>query len=382
MTDHETDPRDDARAEAALAEAFGRVDHLDTGARVDASAIRRRAKTRARARVGGSALAVLLVAGGIVGGVQLAQDDDPGTFATQTPINADGPAPDGSRYDYFGDVRVTVPQSWDYDNEPGSDWCVDNGKWLPDRPYIDLGGPDAVMSIGCPPTNGDEGFSNEPPTDLWVTHLTVLPKGQADGDDGATQVGDWWVLRDQVGSVMVKAVSKDRAEAESLLATAVVVDDGASGCLNHSPIQDAAFPRPDPAFDVTALADVDTITVCQYGNLDDATAVGLVGRAILTGADADAVLAALQAAPAGGGPDRPENCMPDDPGDTAIELHLDAGGEQHSMFVFYSTCHGNGFDDGTTLRELTKQGCQPLMRMPVRITSGSSASFERCYPDD
>ena len=106
---------------------------------------------------------------------------------------------------------------------------------------------------------------------------------------------------------------------------------------------------------------------------------GLVATTVIEGDDADAVLAAIQAAPAGGGPDKPSNCADDWPGDDAYELHLRTGDETHVMFVFYSTCRGNGFDDGTTKRELTTEACRPLMQPPVVVWGGSSASFERCW---
>jgi hypothetical protein len=118
--------------------------------------------------------------------------------------------------------------------------------------------------------------------------------------------------------------------------------------------------------------------VCSYDL--QPSGPGLLGVYRMDSQVATTELRALQAAPIGGGPDRPDDCYPDDRGDAALELHLAIGGATQTMYVFYSSCHDNGFDDGTHLRELTTDACVPLVHEPVLLTSGSSASFERCYP--
>jgi len=335
----------------------------------------------------GTTLAALLAAVGILAGCADPGADPPAEgpgSVGQTPVAADQHPPEGMRYDYFRNVRITVPDGWAYDSEPGSDWCVGDGALLPDLPYVSLGGARNWMDIGCPPTNGDgDGFSDEPPAELWTTHLALTDEALADAHPGTEQVDGWWVVRDRVGDVGVKAVSKDRAEAEQLVASAVVVEQTPGGCTPHGAVQNGIFPRPDPAFDVTQVADVEEIVVCQYAMLGHGEAAGLAGTATIDGPAADAVLAAIQAAPVGGGPDRPHTCVEDQPGDDAYELRLRTGdGQDHVMFVFYSTCRGNGFDDGTTKRMLTAAACQPLMEPPVQIWGGSSHSFQRCYRDD
>ena len=42
---------------------------------------------------------------------------------------------------------------------------------------------------------------------------------------------------------------------------------------------------------------------------------------------------------------------------------------------------GNGFDDGTTVRELTALDCQPIWGDRVLLLGGSSAPFARCQPN-
>jgi hypothetical protein len=375
--------RADERAEAALRASFA-DDRGWSSEHIDPAAVRTRVRRRNRLRVVGAAAAVMVIAAGVATGVELGSREG---NASTGPTSTSGPHPapsEGWRWDFYRDIRVKVPADWAYGTEPSSDWCVDGGKWLPKQPYVDLEQDHAVRSLGCASTNGEPGLSDEPPTRLWAPHVTLAaldPKAEA----SVRQVDGWWVVERPVGHVLVRAVGQDRDLLDGILDSATVVD-GDGSCAPHSPVQDSAFPRPTPAFDVAGVSDVDAITVCQY-DLSGAVPPGLVAQYELAGADADRELNAIQRAPLGGGPDRPENCVPDDVGGSAIVLHLHTAATDstvRTMYVYYSTCHGNGFDDGTALRELTANACMPLFHEPVSLTSGSSEPFERCYsaPND
>ena len=84
----------------------------------------------------------------------------------------------------------------------------------------------------------------------------------------------------------------------------------------------------------------------------------------LTGPAADDVLSAIQAAPADGGPDAPHQWSADSSGAMALVLRLIAGGR------------GNGFDDRTTVRELTP-GLTPDRRQTADASTRSRVSC-RC----
>ena len=369
------DPSDE-RAEAAFREALGR--DRDVAAALDTDAVRTRARRRSRMRVAGTALAVVVIAGGVATGVELGSgDSDRSTGPTSTL-----PAPDDDwRWDFYGDIRIQVPLGWSYGYEPTSDWCIDDGRWLPKDPYIDLARPDlAVAAIGCPSTNGDPGLSDEPPTDLWATHVRLSLLRDAD-QASIRQVDGWWIVEQPVGHVLVKAVGTDRSLVDRIVASATEVSDDSGGCSPHSPLQGPGFPRPQPAFDLAQLDGVDTITVCQYSR-GDLAGPGLVAQYTMTGSDADAELQALQAAPIGGGPNSPDTCVDDYYGGSAIEVLLRTGDTVHTMYGFYGSCRGNGFDDGVSLRELTDNACIPLIHEPVAILGGSSAPFARCHPRD
>jgi hypothetical protein len=360
------------RAEDALRDSLAR-DRGWSSERVETAPVRRRVRRRSRLRIAGAALAVVVVAGGVATGVELGSGGSDRSVGPTTLT----PPDNGWRWDFYRDIRIQVPASWDYGQEPSSDWCVGGGRWLADAPYIDLSSGRSVLAIGCPSTDGSPGFSNEPPTDLWAVHVR-LSALNGDGDASVSQRDGWWIVKQPVGHVLVKAVGEDRSLLDQIVASATAVADDSGGCFPSSPIQESLFPRPTPPFDVAELSSVDSITVCEYDVASSGP--GLIGAYRMTGADADAELRALRSASVGGGPDRPQNCYPDDPGENAFELRLASGADVHTMYVFYSSCVGNGFDDGTHLRELTVEACMPLVREPVALTGGSSASFERCYP--
>jgi hypothetical protein len=131
---------------------------------------------------------------------------------------------------------------------------------------------------------------------------------------------------------------------------------------------------------VSAIDSVDAISVCQYDRGDGTRGPGLLGSRMLTGAEAQAELAAIRQAPVGGGPDQPEHCVDDMFGDTALVLRLHDGPTTYDMHVYYEWCFGNGFDDGTAMRELTADACVPLWGGPVAFTAGSTAPYRRCHP--
>jgi hypothetical protein len=63
-----------------------------------------------------------------------------------------------------------------------------------------------------------------------------------------------------------------------------------------------------------------------------------------------------------------------------VVLLLSTADQTHEMFGYYGWCFGNGFDDGTAIRELTTQDCPPLWGGRVLDSGGDSATFARCQP--
>jgi len=289
--------------------------------------------------------------------------------------------PRGWRYESYHDVVVEVPESWVYDRAPTTAWCIDENPG--GEPYVDTARPyDGVEGIGCPgadaPQDAQDLSGVGAPRRYWATHVSFAAP---DGPDGTARAGKWTRTVKTVGATQITLLVEDRHEAiaEAILDSARVVATDHNGCDASSPIQAGNFVRPSVAFDVASVAPVDAISVCQYDLGRSEGAAGLIGSRRLTGGDAAGVLGAIKDAPTGGGPDEPQNCSPDLYGSTAIVLRLRSGGATNDMHVYYEWCFGNGFDDGTNVRELTKANCEPLFAPPVKFDSGSSAPFQRCH---
>jgi hypothetical protein len=284
----------------------------------------------------------------------------PATQATDSPAK-------GWRFEYYRDVRLQVPDSWRHDDEPRGSWCVAHPGIIPKQPYVAREESfDVKFAVDC-------GVLFPPPQ-TWVDHVTLST------DEGRrsslVRAGDFWVAKQRVGHVKIKVVTTDRELADRILASAETVEPGDSSCDPHSDIQARGFQRPSPAFDVATLDDVDAIRVCQYTLGRPFDAPGLMAQYELVGDAALAELRALQSAPLASDPNRPSNCLAGYIGESAIVLQLMHGDASDQMFMYYECGRGNGFDDGTAKRALTKEACQPLIQQPVAIFSGSS----KCMP--
>jgi hypothetical protein len=152
----------------------------------------------------------------------------------------------------------------------------------------------------------------------------------------------------------------------------------------RSPIQQGGFVRPQRGFDVTTLTSVDRIVVCQYrvalpGQPDMATSPGLIASRSIDGNQASSLLPAIQAAPAGGGPNQPDSCLHEMSGDAASVLRLSTGDKTHELYAYYDWCIGNGIDDGTTLRNLTADTCAPLFGDRLFWGGGGGHLHDLCW---
>ncbi|CAB4686061.1 MAG: hypothetical protein F2667_00715 [Actinobacteria bacterium] len=377
MTDA-PDPRD-ARAEQAFRDALAReADRLEP-APLDLSPRRRRWLVPA------AAAAVLVLVAGLGLSAVVGGDDEPG------PVAADGDtAPDLDVRDVrsvsYRDVTVAVPGDWDSASAPGSDWCSSAEPGGPNpfatAPYVAYDATNtAVAMIACtaevPPAPFDQV-----PAEFWAPHLSFADLRSQSSEalvDGTATYRGWTLTTRTVGTVQLRLLT-DAATAgdiEPILDSARVVERTPEGCDTTSPAQSVEFVRP-PAFDITEVQEVSSIAVCQY--LRQGTdAPGLMGSALLEGDEAAAVLDGIRSAPVGGGPDTPETCLDTQSGTEAIVLRLtspDAG--ERDVYVYYDWCFGNGFDDGTERRELTRDSCPLIFTDRVILHGGSSAPFARC----
>ena len=418
-TDGSEDPYDD-RAATAFRSAFERKADDFTPTPVDTSAITATSARRTWWRAGLVAAAVLTLVSATAIGVSSLIDDERDPGAQQPSISSSGstapgdatentpqtidpstaidpgeplPPPDpGWRYVSYRDVVVQVPEAWGYAEAPGPDWCAyDQGPGeppFPTEPYV--AAPDGnrvILAIGCPTDaapGGARDFEAVPP-EYWAPHLDFSDLGGRNWPGQSVLSGElagsWTFTETRIGDVVLTLLTNPETAplADQVIDSARQVTTDHNGCDARSAVQAREFAHPDPAFDVADLEAVDAISVCQYDRTASTRRPGLTGSRILTGRAALDELRAIQAAPIGGGPDTPESCADDMYGDTAVVLRLHEGQATYDMYVYYEWCFGNGFDDGTTMRELTTAACAPLFASPVGFNSGSSASIRRCH---
>lgn len=293
--------------------------------------------------------------------------------AERTVASADpGPAlPDGWRWEGFGGVLVGVPGEWAWGNSMQriGQWCIAEA---PLTPMMGRQGPSTL--VGCPDRGGVD-----PSTLVKNTGVVVELAPALDGADDSAE-GDQIVRRIGDVSVRINAPADLR---ERILATVHRADIDAHGCAMSLAADPAD--RPDPPRDVTSLSEVVSVAACRYALPPPAeveSAEGplpLFSSLLLEGDAAADAVAAIAAAPAGGGPDRPDSCLPEwSYGDEFLVLRVESAEGTSTLHVYYSGCDHNGIDDGVTVRTLTRDAVQPLIadaNVPLSW-SGSRAKTE------
>lgn len=360
----------ETRAEQAFRDALSR--QADAFEPASLAPVRRPPHSR---RIGMIAVAasVLLVLGTTIG-VALWR----GSSADRGPAEDTAGPTAGWRYESYRDVQIEVPDAWGYDYAPSSDWCVDESS-VPRGPYVDIGGR-GVRSILCGGKPSLDLHGNDVPMRLWATHVTLGEPG--DVPDGTETADGWTRIARTVGAAQVRVLtdSENLDEAHEIAESARVIEADHNGCAASSPIQADSWVRPSEPFDVADLTDVDSIAVCNYAIGVGTVEPWLLASRMLTGTAADDVLAAIQAAPVGGGPDRPNLCVHDVEGAGTV-LRLESGDMTRTMYLYNATCVNNGFDDGTNRRELTVAACVPLYGERASYLGFDMTPGAKCHPE-
>lgn len=295
-----------------------------------ADGARQRARRRSRTRTVGLVAAVALAVAAVPVAVGLGGGDDSETPAV---VDTATPSPtDGWRTETYRDLELQVPSSWGYGNL--STWCL-NGTGVPGDPVVERPG-GVTPAIGCgEPENGygAQFFS----TALFDPVEGDLSKAWEYGwEPGQVKVypRDAWLGVVMAGDYAVRVVAPDQATAQEVLDSVhTVVGADGNGC---SVRQDDTGPEVAPG----------TVAVCRY----DAERL-LEQSELLTGGDAEAAAAAVQAAPSGsqhgGGP-----CpaTPVEPYGAVLLRETD----RDVTVVFGSSCAlDNGVSSGAERRRLT-----------------------------
>jgi hypothetical protein len=276
--------------------------------------------------------------------------------------------PAGWRWEGFGGVLVGVPGKWAWGNSSQriEQWCVGEE---PLTPMMGRPGPSSL--VGC---LGDER-GVDPSTLVANTGIVVelssaldVSRDSAEGDQVVRRIGDV--------SVRVNAPADLR---DRILATVHRADLDAHGCAMF--LRATAADRPDPR-DVTSLTDVVSVAACRYpvpppDEVARTEAPLPLFSSLLLEDDAAAdAIAAIAAAPVGGGPDNPGSCLAAwSYGDEFLVLQVDSAEGASTLHVRYSGCDHNGFDDGVTVRALTRDAVQPLVadaNVPLSWSGGGA----------
>jgi hypothetical protein len=272
-------------------------------------------------------------------------------------ISDEAPLPANWRWESYHNLEIGVPGDWGY-GVTGRQFCV---RAEGEGPFV--GRPGSRTDIGCLTRTKD---GSDPATLLssggvfvWFGADTPKPDPAGTPADPVS-VGDrdrFWIDNTQVS---IQAPTKLRRQ---ILATVHRIDDkDHNGCPITSTLTGSPDHRPHgPA--VTTLTDVRSVSACSYGGET------LQSSLRLTGPAAAAPIAAIAAAPIGGGPNAPAgSCGADSEiGAGGIVLLVDSHSGTSEIVVRYGGCSHRGLDDGTTVRTLTRPAVGPFVSGPNQV---------------
>lgn len=248
----------------------------------------------------------------------------------------------------------------------------------------------AVEAMGCPDV-GTDLQSDDPrvraafpdvPTAQWGTFLQFSDRST--GPDGTYRYQDWTMRLRTVGGVQLQLLtsSTDEAVADQVMGSVVAGPVDALGCETTSPIR-SLDDRPMRPFDLDKIAGIEGIAICQYQGIQDTPSTTIWAARHLDSAQATQLLDQLREAPVGSGPNDPASCLGnfEVDGTLVVRIYTGAASAPYDLYVRYSACDGNGIDDGTTARTLTRDVCGALFDDPVLINGLTGATGAIC-PDD
>jgi len=304
------------------------------------------------------------------------------------------------RWVSYRDVEVKAPAAWNFDYEALRPDCIIPGElggpWtkdVPSAPYVMVGASNRpVPLIGCfggpEPGDPDPAFGDLPFA-LWQPFVK-LDEARPDLDhpdrkDGQWQYRDWRLTRTTVARVQITVLAspEDPSLGRSVLDSVRNVEITSLGCEPGSPVRSERFAQPSGS-PLPASEEVASVAICEYSRRQGHA--GLEGSRRISGEAARDLVEAINAAPSGGGPDDPGNCVDYNYGDSAIALRFFATPEQTSTplaeaYVYYDWCFGNGILDAHGKRHLTKANCAPLFAAPpISLWSGQRRIVAVCGP--
>lgn len=267
------------------------------------------------------------------------------------------PLPDGWRWESYRDVEVGVPADWGWGSgtQRLGQWCI-NGK----RPKPIVGRPGFSTLVGCPSNAGGP----DPETLIKNTGRVVAFE---DAGSPVAHGGDRRVVTLRDVTVVVQV---PKSLSTTIISTIHLVKIDHHGCPAADPVTAHPERRP-PATDVADLVDVSAVSVCKYAVAhtgDRLSGAWLLSSSQVRGSEAANLVRQIAAAPVNGGPNNAKQCS-DKYGDEIMVLRVTSSTGESKIYARYSGCDHNGFDDGTTVRTLTRAPMQTLITGPNAVSS-------------
>lgn len=288
--------------------------------------------------------------------------------------------PDGWRWESYGGVEVGVPGTWRWDNgsQRIGQWCASPQTAEADQ-IPAVGRPGGATLVGCGLDTPKR--KPDPETLLKNTGPIVAFDRPEKPRDGVVKVGD----RTTVGLNGVEViVQTEPALRKKIVATVHAVTVDVNGCPSTDPVSRDPARRPAPAVDVAKLENVSIVAACKYVLDHDAYGSDprLQGSLRLEGAAAAKAVGRIAAAAKGGGPNKPKQCTADTSyGDEMIVLRVSSKAGESQIYLRYSSCDHNGFDDGKSVRRLDAASVAPFFAGPNAVYGGLGPTAELIWPN-
>ncbi|MEV6282851.1 hypothetical protein [Kribbella sp. NPDC051770] len=260
---------------------------------------------------------------------------------------------EGWHWESYDTVQVQIPDSW-IDTSYSHLWTCQNLPRIkpapPRSPLVGRPFRGAVPMMSCGPVS---------PLAERVPHLWFGERNRA---PGVYRYDHGWLEEVRVvGGVHLSAFGNDSALLKRILDSARPIDGAdAYGCSPTAPATLAEGMRPTGP-GLGGIREVESVRICGYAVAGLPRDAVLLAGSSLTGAAARQVAAALRSAPAGPGPNHEYHCeIPQHRDDLVVTVRGSTG--EQEVLVRYDSCNHNGTDDGTTLRQLTRDALLPLVR--------------------
>lgn len=334
------------------------------------------------ALVAAVAAVVVLIAGGVA--VLATQQTGPTGSASSTAVGSAGAAGGlphvraGWKWVSERDVTVQVPDNWGWRDSPDDGMCdhaAPRDRKVAPGPFVTYDASQGMDGlVGCHAQDAPAGFPQEAAVATWQPFLAF---GRVAA--GRTAFRGWTLITRPVGTtgVSILVPTREVALGQRIADSARAFTTDPNGCTATSPVQATRPVRP-PAGQPDPTGHPTSGVLCQYTRTDGTGVPGLLGSRRLDATEATRLSAAIDAAPAGGGPDYPDDCMDPTEGDSAVVVLLRYGAITVQRYAYYDQCTGNGIDDGTTVHAITSADCRPLFGDAIEIVGGHQGIVQRC----